>query len=96
MPFDDLYAYDNKNFICPDNRERREFLRKWIAIPDGAAFVALNKSGQIVGLGCRRACIQEKVHYIGPLYADNLEVANGLMQQLLDNIVGDEADINIW
>ena len=96
VSFEDLIEYDNKNFICPNVRERREFLKKWIALPKGAAFVALDNSGKIVGLACRRACIQEKFHNIGPLYADSLEIGKGLMQRLMDDIEGENTDMNIW
>jgi len=95
VPFDDLIAYDNKHFISPNNRERREFLRKWIAIPNGAAFVALDQSGNIVGLGCRRPSIREKANNIGPIYADKPEIANGLLQKLFDGIVGEDVVLTL-
>ena len=70
-------------------------MRKWIALPDGAAFVALDESGKIVGLACRRICIQENCHNVGPLYADSLEIGNGLMQRIMDDVEGSSVEMNM-
>ena len=58
--------------------------------------MALDSSGNIVGMGFRRPCVQENSHQVGPLYAESVDVAGALMQRLNAGIEGKDVTINIW
>lgn len=96
IPFDEVIAYDSKCFVTRDYPVRREFMRRWIDIPGGAGYVAKDRDGKVVGLGCRHPCIQEGNHIIGPLYADNATVAEALFQKLCADVAGELVTINVW
>jgi ribosomal protein S18 acetylase RimI-like enzyme len=69
--FDDIERYDAALF--PANRQ--PFLKAWITQPESLALAALHDK-QIVGFSVVRKC---RVGYkIGPLFADNKEIANKL------------------
>ena len=96
LSLDTLVEYDNKCFISSGNPIRREFLRLWVSVPEGSSVVALDKSGKVVGAGFRRPCVQENSHQVGPLYADDVNIAGALMQRLCSGIEGKDVTINIW
>ncbi len=96
MPFEDILAYDNKCFISANFPARRTFLKQWIAVPGGATYVALNSEGHVVGMGCRRVCVEQGHHMVGPLYADNPEIAEILLQKLCSEVAGCNVTIHIW
>jgi len=96
VAFDDVITYDNKCFIVKDFPIRRAFLEKWTAIPGGAAYVALDDKGTVVGFGCRRPCIPKDHHMVGPLYSDSPEIAEALLQRLCQDVVGTNVTVNIW
>ena len=95
IQFDEIIAYDNTCYIQPDFKVRRSFLHRWINVPDGLALAA-SSEGTIVGYGCRRPCIQENEHMIGPLYADNQQVAEVLLLKLCEDIQRQNVTIIIW
>lgn len=75
IPFDELVAYDTVHFGAP----RIGFLRRWIDQPDGAALGAVFH-GRLAGYGVVRPC-----HHgfkIGPLFADNSQLADDLFESL--------------
>lgn len=41
--------YDNKHFVSQDFAPRRAFMAKWIALAQGATYLALNGNGAVVG-----------------------------------------------
>ncbi len=96
ISFDNLFNYDNKCFITSGNPVRKEFLKKWICIPGGATFAALDSQGTLIGFGCRRPCMEENYHMIGPLYADTKEVAQALLQELCKGIAGQMFCLHTW
>jgi hypothetical protein len=75
VPFASLHAYDSALFPA----ERAAFLRCWIAQPGSTAlgFVA---NGQLKGYGVLRPC--RDGFKIGPLFADNADVAVSLFAAL--------------
>lgn len=75
VPFEDVVAYDRRFFPA----DREAFLRAWIGQPDGVALTALGANG-IRGMGVIRRCLQG--HKVGPLFADNMEIANLLLLTL--------------
>jgi hypothetical protein len=83
VPFDQLDAYDRAHF--PASRER--FLRRWIAQP-GSAGLAHRERGRLRGYGVIRRC--RLGHKIGPLFADDPDVADNLYRALCAHAGTDE------
>jgi hypothetical protein len=76
VPFEDLLAFDTAVF----GSERKRFLRTWVDRPPGYAVACLD-GGRLAGYGVLRACrVGAK---IGPLFADDQDVAESLMTGLL-------------
>ena len=99
VPFDRLMAYDDLCFIGSGNEVRAEFMRQWIVVPGGAAYVSTDaKDGSLKGLGCRQPCIdkQPRTHLIGPLYADSVQVAEALLRRLCADVVGQTVVLQFW
>jgi len=92
LPFESLNDYDRQCF--PAARER--FLAAWLAQPGAMARVAVS-DGQVAGYGVLRRCLTG--YKIGPLFADNDEIAARLFSALTSSIAGegfffDVPDIN--
>jgi Acetyltransferase (GNAT) domain len=98
VDFNKLIEYDNKCFVSQNFEPRRDFLRRWTQIPNGAAYVAVSgvDGGQVIGYGCRRPAVQASNHELGPLYADNGGIAEALLNKLCSDVVGDDITIQIW
>jgi ribosomal protein S18 acetylase RimI-like enzyme len=79
LSFGDLSAYDRPFF--PDNRE--QFLQRWINQPQSRA-LGFVRDGSLAGYGVVRAC--RSGYKIGPLFADNPEIAENLFLALQGNI----------
>src|SRR4051794_27014628 len=76
VPFEQLLAFDAAVF----GSERERFLRVWIDRPAGHALACLH-GGRLVGYGVLRPChVGAKV---GPLFADDHDVAEELLTGLL-------------
>ena len=41
--------YDNKHFVSKDFAPRRAFMAKWLALLQGASYLALDGNGAVVG-----------------------------------------------
>jgi GNAT superfamily N-acetyltransferase len=82
LPFESLNSYDRQCF--PAARER--FLAAWLVQPGAVARVVV-RDGRVVGYGvlrrCRTGC------KIGPLFADNDEIAGRLFSALTSSIAGE-------
>lgn len=72
IPFDTLCAYDSTLFPVPRSR----FLREWIAQPEAIGYAVLN-AGRLSGYGLLRQC--RRGYKIGPLFADNIDIADRLL-----------------
>ncbi|WP_421902535.1 GNAT family N-acetyltransferase [Maridesulfovibrio sp.] len=79
---DELSSYESKLFPS----ERKTFLSKWLTLPDSAAIVSRSE-GSINGYGVIRSC--RSGSKIGPLFADNGEVADFLFQNLCASVNAD-------
>jgi ribosomal protein S18 acetylase RimI-like enzyme len=82
LPFESLNVYDRQCF--PAMRER--FLAAWLAQPGALARVAV-RDGRVVGYGVLRRCLTG--YKIGPLFADNGEIAGRLFSALTSSIPGE-------
>ncbi|MEO5349993.1 MAG: GNAT family N-acetyltransferase [Magnetococcus sp. YQC-3] len=80
LPFAQLLTYDSELF----GRRRDSFLRGWLQ-HGGKAVI---EAGRLLGYGVIRPCRQG--HKIGPLFADNPEVAERLLQALVAGLSGEE------
>lgn len=75
VPLDRLLAYDRRFFPAP----RRAFLAVWAALPHSHGFAAV-RDGTLAGYGVVRRC---RVGWkIGPLFADDSEIAESLFRSL--------------
>ena len=75
FPFDEVQAYDRTCFPAP----RPRFLQGWINQPDALA-LGCRRNGRLAGFGVARRCLQGCK--IGPLFADDAEVAEALYADL--------------
>jgi hypothetical protein len=96
VPFDDIHNYDNTHFVSANAPQRKHFLTKWIANPDGSTYVALDNKDNVTGFGCIRGCCQEGNYLVGPLYADNSIIAENILQKLCAGVSGSSVTINFW
>ena len=77
--FADLLAYERPFFPT----DRPQFLKSWIAQPDSHA-LGIMSNNQLAGYGVIRPC--RAGYKIGPLYADNPDLANTLFQALKSKV----------
>ena len=75
LPFDDLAAYDLECFPA----RRPQFLRNWISLP-GSFGLASAPDGRLAGFGVIRRSVDG--YKVGPLYANELLVAESLLRGL--------------
>jgi len=75
VPFEQLLDYDRTCFPT----SRPTFLKGWIAQPNSLA-LGYQRDGQLQGYGVVRRC--QEGHKIGPLFANNAEIANTLYTHL--------------
>jgi Acetyltransferase (GNAT) domain len=81
LPLETLVAYDRGLFPS----QRSAFLAGWIAMP-GAASLAVIDGDQVLGWAVRRSCLQG--HKVGPLFANDPEIANDLLCALAAGAMG--------
>ncbi len=83
-----IYSYDRQCFPA----ERTAFLNYWIT-QDNAESVVYLQQGKVLGFAVRRQCRQG--YKIGPLFADNVDVARQLLNSLQSSIVGEEVFLDV-
>ena len=67
--------------------ERYSFLQKWISSPNSWGCVATNRRGEIVGYAIVRTTHpQDQWWKIGPLFADNSQIARSLYKGVLEKV----------
>jgi hypothetical protein len=76
IPFDLICQYDSHCFPA----ERRNFLESWLHMPESAALVCV-ENGNLQGYGVVRKC--GKGYKIGPLFSENVKIAERLYRQLM-------------
>jgi hypothetical protein len=89
MDFADLLEYDTGHF--PARRE--SFLRYWIGHKDHFGLARLDKEGKILGYGVRRTC--HRGYKIGPLFAQDRETAELILDGLVAGIPGEPFFLDI-
>ncbi len=81
VPFDQLLGYDHTCFPAA----RPNFLKEWISQPDALA-LGYVRDGKLNGYGVVRRCGEGCK--VGPLFADNTQVAEALYARLAEFAVG--------
>jgi GNAT superfamily N-acetyltransferase len=88
IPFAKLAAYDRRHFFASRDR----FLERWIRQPH-AVGLALVDADQLKGYGVLRKC---RVGYkVGPLFAEEPEIAEALFDALCNHAIGEPVSIDI-
>lgn len=88
VPFQELVTYDSQFFPT----KRAKFLQNWLSLPDSAAWGVL-KDRHLVGYGVIRP--SESGYRIGPLFANNEEIAEEIFQALLTKSIDSSVFIDI-
>jgi GNAT superfamily N-acetyltransferase len=76
---DELNEYDKRFFPV----DRKQFLSCWVKQPESTTLVSL-ADNRIQGYGMIRKC--RNGYKVGPLFADNLTVANNIFQKLSNRV----------
>ena len=82
VPFEQLLAYDRQCFPAA----RKRFISAWISQPDAVALATVD-AGRVAGYGVVRRC--KTGCKIGPLFADDADVATGLLRALAARMPGE-------
>lgn len=88
IPFTDILNYDQKHFPA----SRPDFLKQWIKQPEGAAYGVI-KNGNLCGYGVIRRSY--KGFRIGPLFADDRNIAENLYQALANYAQGEPVYLDV-
>jgi GNAT superfamily N-acetyltransferase len=87
-PFEEVAAYDRRHFPAP----RETFLRGWLAAP-GSQGVAALRDGRLAGYSVLRRC---RVGFkVGPLFADDAEIAEDLFVALSRRVPGEPLFLDV-
>ncbi len=88
LPFAEGEAYDRDCFPVP----RSAFLEAWLTMPESSA-LGVQRDGRLAGYGVIRRC--REGHKIGPLFADDAEVADTLFRALSAQAPGEAVFLDI-
>jgi len=88
VDFTAIEAYDRAHFPAP----RSGFLQRWLTQP-GAHALGSVRDGQLAGFGVMRPC--RNGYKIGPLFADNPEIAEDLYRALSSQAPGETVYIDV-
>lgn len=79
LPFEELKSYDEAVFSFP----RSDFLHQWIKMPESIA-LGIKEDNQLAGYAVLRKCYEG--YKVGPLFADNAELAETLFKVITSRI----------
>ena len=86
VDFHDLLEYDTHVHVFP----RQSFLEKWITAPNCHASVAIS-DGRVVGYTVVRTTLKSGDGWrIGPLFADNSQIARNLYREACSNVAAED------
>lgn len=88
VDFADIDDYDRRHFPAP----RPRFLERWISQPGGHAVVAL-PNGRVAGYAVARPC--RTGFKIGPLFADDADIASDIFDALCARLDGATVQIDV-
>ena len=82
LPFAAIVDYDTSIHVYA----RSSFLKQWIYAPNCYAFAATNDDGAMVGYTVVRTLRDKHSWRIGPLFADNSQIAKSLYRTVIDKV----------
>ncbi|WP_076408015.1 GNAT family N-acetyltransferase [Shewanella sp. UCD-KL12] len=85
---EDLYAYDRRCFPA----KREEFLKTWMTQEQGLTLM-YRQEGKVLGYLVRRRCVEG--YKVGPLFADNADIAYQLLNQAQSDIKGETIILDV-
>jgi GNAT superfamily N-acetyltransferase len=88
VPFAELAAYDRRHFFAP----RDAFLKRWVAQP-GCVALGFVDTSRLKGYGVLRKC--HVGWKIGPLFADEPNIAEALLDALCNHGIGEPVAMDI-
>lgn len=88
VPFELVNKYDYEMFLAP----RPVFLNRWINMPDSYA-LGVMKGDRLAGYSVLRKCYSG--YKVGPLFADDAQIANDLLNGLTKNIAGEKYYLDV-
>lgn len=88
VPFEEVVEYDQAHF----GAVRGEFLHSWIMAEGGLA-LGMRRGEKLVGMGVVRPC--QRGFKIGPLFADDAEVADRIFRGLSSHAAGQPLFLSI-
>ena len=87
VDFNDILQYDTNVHVFP----RQAFLEKWISAPNCHASVAINEDRRVVGYTVVRTTLKSEDGWkIGPLFADNAEIARSLYREACGKVAAED------
>ena len=92
VKFHDILTYDTSVHLF----SRQSFLEKWISAPNCHAYVATSEKGAVVGYVVVRTTLsttfREDGWSIGPLFADNSQIAKSLYQRVFESVASEDPE----
>ena len=83
LPFHNMLDYDTSVHVYAC----LTFLKKWISAPNCFSYAAINNNGTVVGYTVVRTTLRQKDGWIiGPLFADNSQIARCVYQAVFDKV----------
>ncbi len=83
-----ILTYDQQCFPAP----RENFLKAWLMQKNGKSLI-FSENGEIQGYGVRRECLEG--YKIGPLFANNIEIATQLLNAFQEDIAGESVLLDV-
>jgi hypothetical protein len=88
VDFNDIFEYDTSVYVFP----RKTFLTKWISASNSRAFVATDNREKVVGYIVVRSTLKQEDRWkIGPLFADNSQVARSLYRAAFAKVAAEDS-----
>ena len=92
VPFGELLDYDTRVRFY----QRSSFLQKWISAPNCLSYAAVGKEGEVVGYAVARSTFRKEDGWrVGPIYADDSEIARNLYRAIIENVAGKDPGATI-
>ena len=83
VPFHDILDYDTSVHVYA----RPSFLKKWISAPNCFSYAAIDHNDTVVGYTVVRSTLRQDDGWrIGPLFADNSQIAKSLYQEVFRQV----------
>lgn len=84
VKFSDLFTYDTDVFGAPCQKYLEAL---FTTLPESIAFAAVNDKGLLGYIWCEKMLKEEQGMRIGPLFADDKQVAQGLLQAVSKAVI---------